>query len=220
MEPATAADVPGTTREELRRNHLRGDYNGLELQQVEWLRNTVPVEYRQRDDLKQQVAYYTLEAIDLYNPNHVSGMKFSTFLVQHLRLRCGNYQQYLWVRSSGNERCRMRSLSAPADVEQSFNVRMKVGARENVAEKPGSPLTVRSDAESICHVNEMVAALSDEARDYLNLLFSYEDQDALVKAFQSQHFRSKVSLATGLSKRQVEVLANEVREKLPMYMEL
>jgi hypothetical protein len=79
-------------------------------------------------------------------------------------------------------------------------------------------LSVRCSPEAPVCVQELIDDLSPDCRDYLRRLFDYEDQEALVAAFQSLHFRSKVSKATGMTEQQVEMLAKEIRRKLPKYL--
>lgn len=228
MESAAAAvvtrvDLPQSQpslREQLRDNLIRHEYRGLELQWVEWLRHRVPAEFKENDELRQQVSFFALEAIEIFDPNRNTA--FSTFLMQHLRLRCGNYQQYLWVRSSGNEKCQMLRIKQP-DRSAGRGVNAEAHPQDGHDVNDGGQyrykeLSVGSRAESICCVKEMVEALSDESRDYLNRLFDFEDQEALIAAFQTKHFRAKVSQATGLSKRQVQVLAEEVQLKYPDFL--
>jgi hypothetical protein len=206
-------------RADLRVRLVNRAFEGIEVLHFERLRRTVPLEYRDRDELRQQVSVFCLEAIELFDSGR--NTKFSTFLCGHLRLRCGNYQQYLWTRSSGNERCRMLPLVQRKPVGD-FGELGPEGPNDIVhddGESSEDALCTDSRVESAASVNELLAALSDEAREYLTYLLHHEDQERLVAAFRTKHFRSKVALITGLTKRQISAVATEVRKKFMRHLE-
>lgn len=210
--------VETLTKEELRTKLLEGAYRGIQLQRLEWLRLHVPSEYRDREELEQQVSYYALDAIEVFDQSR--GMKFSTFLTQHLRMKCTNYQQYLWTRSSGNCRCRMYGMvtknTHPGISED--EVTFTAGESDLADIQRIQAMSVRSEAESLCAVQEMVSALSDESRVSLETLFAFEDQALLITALKSPHYRSRVAKATGLTTDAVDGLVNEVKRKFPSYL--
>jgi hypothetical protein len=213
--------LPTCSKESLHELWLQGEFRGIALNQAEWLRRNVPNEYRDAEEIAQQVAYYAMEAIDIYDTKY--GMKFSSFLIQHLRLRCAAYQQYLWIRSSGNKRCRMISIRTPSTRSSGHDGRGKHARGPQIYDEGKATyreVSTNSAAESLCAMNELVEALSDEARDYLHQLFDYENQDVLVAAFKSKHFRSKVSSVTGMTPNQVAILAAEVKKKLPLHLDM
>lgn len=195
---------------------VRGDYEGLEVQYLNWLMTHVPQEHADREELRQQIRFFCLEAMKIYDPSRK--LKFTTFLYQHLKIRCTAYQQYLWVRSSGNENCRLLPISLGKKSAQDWRGGGHFAMDNSKVHL--SEFSVLNDAEAVAVVNELVAALSEESRDYLVRLLEYEDQDKLCKAFGSKKFRSRVSRATGLSTRQVDVLAREVRSRMPDYLEV
>jgi hypothetical protein len=207
LRPSCAPTSGDAIREQLRQNMLRGDYRGLEVRELQRLRHTVPNEFRDSKDLEQQISFYVLEAIDLYDTT--KNTKFSTWLVQHLRLRCGNYQQYLWIRKTAPLASGRQSSRRFRDTEDNFS---------SPSYEQHQLLTVTCHPSASLEIQELISALSAESRDYLRRLFDYEDQEALVAAFKSLHFRSKVSKATGMSATQVELLRDEIQQQLPKHL--
>jgi len=206
---------------ELRANLLRGDYEGIEVKFQEWLHASAPYEFKDREELRQQVVFYCLEAVKIYDP--IRGMKFSTFLFQHLRLRCMTFQKYMWLRGSGSKKwgsgkskCRMLPILQKVSRVHGDN------ATDHHAYDGDSHVrefTIPSEAEISCVIQELLAAMSIEGRLYLLRLLEYEDQEKLIRAFGSVKFKKIVAGATGLTAEQVQLVADEVRSKLPPHLE-
>jgi len=184
-------------------------YKGIEIKQLVWLLKAVPNECKDRDELASQIRADAIDAARIYDPKH--GAKFSTFLTDHLRMKCQALQNYLWVRSSGNQHCRM--LPFLPDTGGSRSAKYD-------RDPQSTAIAVRGDAEASAQTSECIAALSDESREALAAILAAmpENESAIIAAIRGKHFRKKLLDLAGVPREHSAKLFSEVRSKLPDYL--
>lgn len=138
---------------------------GTERKYLRWLLRTVPPEHRDKDELESQVREYACEAAAMYDPT--KGASFNTFLTHHLRIRCTNHQQYLWVRSSANANCRKLPIIEIKNSPEQNIGQHSVQDGDNLRE-----LSSPGNAEHSAQLNELLAALPPEERSTVHELLS------------------------------------------------
>jgi hypothetical protein len=176
-----------TLRADLISRLLAGEFDGIIMDRLGWLMHTVPAADKVRDDLLQQTEAFCLEAIEIFDP--ARNAKFSTFLTGHLKKYCGNYQRYLWIRSSGNENCRtlpihgngsdpIGSLKHKSFRNDSDSIAID-GGRVHVDE-----FTVQSEAEGVAILNEFISSptLTPSIKEFVQSLCEHPDRPAVLNA--------------------------------------
>ncbi len=221
-------DETHETKEQLRQDLIDRKHSGMIWQFWNWLKSSVPNQYKDGEELEQQVLFYYVDAIEKFDPT--KGTKFTSFLSCHLKMKCVDYQQYLWIRSvaaRNRKMLPMRTAVSTRLISNSGRQWKGLAGGDHFCQEPISeqvhvkPFETRGDlATETIAVDELLGALSEAARHYIQRLFEFPDQDMLVAAFASAHFRSKVSKITGLTKQQVIDLSLEISEKLPNFLEV
>jgi hypothetical protein len=168
-------------------------YEGIEVNCANWLLRNAPTEYGDREELRAQVRFYAIESVELFKPELGA---FCIFLKTHIRQRCLMLQRKMWLRSSGNEPCRMLQMSQHAR------------DWSGLVNDPTQPIRMQ----------EFLTALSEESRSAFDQLLACANQEKLCESFGSKRYRPRVLEMSGLTKVQVETLAAEIRRKMPGYL--
>lgn len=215
-----ASSTEDSIRAELGQALASGAYEAIERSRFRWLWFRIPEQYKDRDDIAAQIRMYSLEALNLFEPER--GVSFSTFLTHHLRLKTQNWQQYLWQRSAHAKTgatITLSSLAGGFDDDNGGDIFSGKPALSRSREhRRYTDLATPSMAENHAKLGEVMTRLSVDARDTIDKLLAYPHQDRLLSMLGSMRYRAWLKQHLELTDQQITELYEEVRRKLPRYL--
>lgn len=200
---ANAVTNIGWTKEAEHQRIVNKAYEGMEITQVNWMYERLPIGHSDYDDLVAEVRLWSLQAVETFNPDF--NTKFSSFLFGHLRMLSKRYLRAPWSEARRPNGTYVRSVSS---LEASDGSARSLDSSHYFVNSPSADL----------QVGELVDNLSPRSREIFDLLTKVEDQDKLRDAFGAFRWRSQVSAMTGLPVSELETFKTEMQHKAPVYV--
>lgn len=191
-------------KQEVRDAIASNEYLGYELDAAKKLLPLLPVGHTDFEDVKAEMRFYALEAVELYELGH--GTQFSTFLYRHLQLRSMQWKNWAWLKKMHPENAWVQPFSFHESLEQRKG---KIS--------PYDPTRVSASEYKNMQISEFEMSLSPMSRQTFAKLLEKMDY-SLLPSFNKKGGTQRIADTIGVTEFEIREFANEVREKASKFI--